>query len=236
MDQKIIDFIKGLMQPIITVMAMFIFFLYAMNGKFDADLVGKVVIGIILFWFGYTAIKNFTFTGNGKGNGTLPKANGGTVEPTDTGVPEYNPDEAVEIPEQIVTKFDKVNFEARVIALCNSVIAWANKSASSLFNAAMNIFWSLKFDNIQAHRDAIDEMISYAEDSFCEIWGIPGSVGNPIAYATEHLNDDFGCTTCKRPAGCTYPDLAFKARQMGEGYYTIYVRLVNLYEQRTKLA
>ncbi len=76
----IADFIKKLMQPMLTFVMVVIFYFYAASGKFTPDQVWQVAVGVIVFWFGYTAIKNFNFNGT-NGNGTLPKADGpiGTI-------------------------------------------------------------------------------------------------------------------------------------------------------------
>jgi hypothetical protein len=57
MDQKIIDFLKGIMQPAITIAMVIVFVSFALAGKFTSDQVWQIVVGIIVFWFGYTAFK-----------------------------------------------------------------------------------------------------------------------------------------------------------------------------------
>jgi len=235
MDQKIIDFIKGLMQPALTLVAIVLLFMMSVSGAFPSGDVFKVVVGIILFWFGYTGIKNFTFTGNGKSNGTTPKANGGTSTATVTGDDSATLPEPVTISPQQVTVFDPADFKARVNTLCDSVISWQKKNPSSLFSAAYDVYWGMNFDNIQAHKDALDALIGYAKESFREIWGLPANV-DPITYATEHMNDNLGCMTCgNKTIGCTYPDLEFKARQLGEGYYISLIRLQDFILKRSQL-
>jgi len=80
---------------------------------------------------------------------------------------------------------------------------------------------------------------------FSSIWGLyrrdengnvlVDSEGKPelveedaLAYASEHLNDRLGCSTCQIPPGCTFTDLAFKADKMGEAYYTSYRWMLDL--------
>jgi hypothetical protein len=58
---NVADFIKKLMQPMLTFVAVAVFFMYAGRQWFTSDQVFWVVGGIILFWFGYTAIKNFNY-------------------------------------------------------------------------------------------------------------------------------------------------------------------------------
>jgi hypothetical protein len=66
------DFVKKMMQPLITFTALLVFMTYAGQKLFTSDQVYWVVGGVILFWFGYTAIKNFNFNGKDES----PKAEG----------------------------------------------------------------------------------------------------------------------------------------------------------------
>jgi hypothetical protein len=54
---NIITFLKGLAQPGITVMAVIVFLGYAGSKLFTPDQVYNVIVGVIVFWFGYTAFK-----------------------------------------------------------------------------------------------------------------------------------------------------------------------------------
>jgi len=74
MSEKIIAFLKGVMQPMLTIAMVIVFVGFAMAGKFSADQVWQVCVGIIVFWFGYTAFK-FGTGSSGTGDGTSPKAN-----------------------------------------------------------------------------------------------------------------------------------------------------------------
>jgi len=74
MSEKIIAFLKGVMQPFLTVAMIIVFVAFAMSGKFTADQVWQVCVGIIVFWFGYTAFK-FGTGSSGTGDGSSPKAN-----------------------------------------------------------------------------------------------------------------------------------------------------------------
>jgi len=74
MSEKIIAFLKGVMQPMLTIAMVIVFVGFAMAGKFTSDQVWQVCVGIIVFWFGYTAFK-FGTGNSGTGDGTSPKAN-----------------------------------------------------------------------------------------------------------------------------------------------------------------
>lgn len=115
MQEKLLDFIKGLMQPALTVVAVILFASMSLGGQFAADDVFKVLVGIFLFWFGYTGIKNFTFTGKaGKdvGNGQPPKVTSGQSSSTVVSEPVVTPSAVDEpepqpkIPAQIFTEAD----------------------------------------------------------------------------------------------------------------------------------
>jgi hypothetical protein len=61
---------KGMMQPLLTIVMAIVFFSYAALKLFTPDQVWQVVVGVIVFWFGYTAFK----FGTGNGTDESPKA------------------------------------------------------------------------------------------------------------------------------------------------------------------
>lgn len=222
MDEKIIEFIKGLMQPLITIIAVIILFVLVTN-NYDPDKMFALAGGVLLFWFGYTGLKNFTFTGSAK-NTTVemkpkdetPKADEQTAA-QDEPAPEPEPE-----PEPGV-EFDAVAFEKAVEA---SVIPqYTIKNDSTVFYTARTKFINTEWTT-EGFKQASKYVLELAKKNFRTIWGLPEGV-DPIPYATEHLNDNLGCTTCAA-GGCTYPDLMFKARQLGMGYYTALLDLIEM--------
>jgi len=127
------------------------------------------------------------------------------------------------------TPFDRRAFLEVVDASVQGMYGTVN-ACTRLYTAqskAMNVW---KFDNIKARRDCADLLIELGETAFKEIWGVS------IDYAEKHLNDESGCTTCGDKArGCTYPDLKFKARQLGMHYYAVLLELERLYRNRADL-
>ncbi len=243
----IVDGIKSLMQPLITFVAIAIFFTMSMAGQFPAGDVYKVVVGVLLFWFGYTAIKSFNFNGNGKsnGNGTSPKADspvsqGATITCPSCGKqvsadlkwcdnnncnaflrPETPEAETESYSPFNATDFAKVVNEAVTHTL--SITPSKGDTPSTHFYEAWNAGWEV-YDPKDPEWAAT--LRKYANDYFASIWGLFNKDGScmddAFIYATDHLNDDKGCTTCPRGKSCTYPDLEFKALQMGEGYKVAY--------------
>ena len=220
MDEKIIEFIKGLMQPLITIIAVVILFVLVTN-NYDPDKMFALAGGILLFWFGYTGLKNFTFTGSTKPTivemkpkDETPKADEQTVA-QDEPAPEPEPEPGVD--------FDAVSFEKAVEA---SVIPqYTVKNDSTVFYTARTKFINTEW-TAEGFKNAAQYVLDLAKQNFRTIWGLPEGV-DPIPYATEHLNDNLGCTTCAA-GGCTYPDLRFKAMQMGTGYYAAYLDLIEM--------
>lgn len=68
---------------------------------------------------------------------------------------------------------------------------------------------------MQALKDCRKFILGLAEKAFAWKWGVP------YDDAVLHLNDPAGCTTCsaEKQACCTWPDIDFKARQLGMDYY-----------------
>lgn len=71
--ENFLTLLKGMMQPVLTIVMAVVFFGFAMQGKFTGDQVWQVVVGVIVFWFGYTAFKF------GTGGDSAPKANTSTI-------------------------------------------------------------------------------------------------------------------------------------------------------------
>jgi hypothetical protein len=76
LDKKVPEFVKSLMQPMITIAMMIVFIGYAGQKLFTSDQVWQVVVGVLVFWFGYTAFKF------GTGKDEAPKADTPTITPS----------------------------------------------------------------------------------------------------------------------------------------------------------
>ncbi len=219
MDQKIIDFIKGLMQPALTMVAVVLLFVMSANGAFPAGDVFKVVVGIIIFWFGYTGIKNFTFTGNGKANGstettgTPPKANSGvsTAVADDVAADTWggqgvgwneqrvmNPVKAV-VTDKSPSIFNRANFDRLVFDDAARNPVWNDGTACGLAQAAETAFMTIPTTvNLRTRWDAVVAMIDYTEAWFKELFfgdrnfNCVDASGSPITcieYVRLHLKD-----------------------------------------------
>lgn len=224
MDEKIIEFIKGLMQPLITIIAVIILFVLVTN-NYDPDKMFALAGGVLLFWFGYTGLKNFTFTGSAKNTTVEMKPEVKPVEPAvETAPVAVNPTPITEPDEpEPGVDFDAVAFEK---AVESSVLPqYTIKNDSTVFYTARTKFLNTEWTP-DGFKQAAQYVLDLAKKNFRTIWGLPEGV-DPIPYATEHLNDNLGCTTCAA-GGCTYPDLMFKARQLGMGYYTALLDLIEM--------
>ncbi len=153
----------------------------------------------------------------------IPKANGqavppstpvvspdGAVSPTgeteeDTGVTVAGTGGIVKIP------FDIGAFMAEVDRTTLARYGFVNFSTT--FYNAETVLRDWKFDNNDAVDTANKALLTLAGNAFKEIWGVS------YEDANKYLNDPKGCTTCGTQT-CTFPDLKFKARQLGMGYYT----------------
>jgi hypothetical protein len=246
MEQRIIDFIKNLMQPILTVVAILLFWGMAIAGKFPAEDVEKVVVGIILFWFGYTAIKNFTYTGKSGGDtestGTPPKASSGASTaaadgaavganynvPADTwnGQGGWDSQKATAIPEpepQVeVTKFDRVDFDKKVVEMAKNTLSWSDMSPASLYNAAVTVYWAMFPVGDKVSLEMIQALIDYAEPAFMQIFELDSAKWTPQSYMTW-LN-----TPADKCGGVCKPPIT-------EGKKVMLVRLGNYYATRLEL-
>lgn len=239
MDTKIVDFIKGLMQPALTLVAICLFWAMSVAGKFPPEDVYKVVVGIILFWFGYTFVKNFNFTGTSNGGtgttGTPPKANSGAstaaagdVAATDTwddqgGWDSQKATASMPTEEPVeVTKFDRASFDQKVKDMAKSTISWSDMSPMSLYNAAVNVYWGLFPVGDKVSLDMIQALIDYAESAFMEIFELDYSEWTPQTYMTWLNTPADKCDgVCKPP--------------ITEGKKVILVRLGNYYATRAEL-
>lgn len=221
--ENVASFIKSLMQPLLTLVSVFVFLSLAQSG-FDPQKIFLVVVGVIGFWFGYTAIKNFNFT-NGSSAGSKvepPKANGGQ---STVATPFFEPLDdmsAVEEPgfdswdDKPIKPFDADKFMSEVKR--DTVGQYGEENPATLFYEALakteGVAAPWRINNLQALKDCREFILGLAEDAFTWKWGVD------FATAEAHLNDPRGCTTCgDKTIGCTYPDIDFKARQLGMDYY-----------------
>jgi hypothetical protein len=192
---------KGMMQPLLTIVMAIVFFSYAASSKFSPDQVWQVVVGVIVFWFGYTAFKF------GTGKDESPKANSPIVtgsKVSGLGAPCYDYDN-----ETVSTGFSPVG----------------NTNNSDVDKIIQGIFADLKADGITAdvasvsarivsylgaHGDEldyadlsslIDAGINYASTAYTEVTGLKKV---PLTYAEVA---DFNRwwrnnkAACKAPAG-----------------------------------
>ena len=210
----IISFLKGLMQPLITFVAVIILFALAKNG-YDQDKIFAVVGMVILFWFGYTAIKNFNF--NGKSKDDSPKVSGGqAVKTTATAVK----DTAVSAVEEkrYSIRFGDTWFQikpgSRETFLEGEFMADVTEGANlrlqgrsgettiaAMYYTARDKISGLaapwKFANVSALRGAVACVFDLVEKAFTEIWGVD--------YETA-TNPENKCTSC----GCGHEACACK--------------------------
>jgi len=214
----VIDFIKGLMQPAITFVAIVVFLTLAKSG-YDPDKIFAVVGVVILFWFGYTAIKNFNF--NGKNGTEPPKANGGqAVNSTADAVNNTAVSaDTVKLAGKGLGTFDRKKFIDEVYADVVGKYGKKNKNNCTVFYEAQDKISGVaapwKFSNKQALREAWACVKDLAENAFFEIWGAT------YADALANLDNESGCPTCNNPKACTFSNIDSKARYMGMEYYAI---------------
>jgi hypothetical protein len=132
-----------------------------------------------------------------------------TTTPCEPTPDEVKPVEVKPAPFDVTGFMDEVN---------KTVIARYTVSNAStlLYNAeAVLKYWQ---NGIwQNDKDAKNLLMSMADDAFKGIWGCS------YKDAWTYLNDPLerGCPTCNGTTkSCTYPDLKYKARQLGMEYYT----------------
>jgi len=201
---NVTEFIKSLMQPAITLVMAWVFLSYALRGIFSVDQVWQVVVGVLIFWFGYTAIKNFNFTGAGNGKEQSPKANGGgisTVTTTPYKPPEgYTADglkiepkeEAKPVPE---VPFDADNLMSMVDSIINNPDSPNSNEPDNAFTRARTAKRILARGGLgirgkQAVDDAYDYLFELTEKEFEEIWGCS------YETAISKLGKKAGCPKC----------------------------------------
>ncbi len=148
----------------------------------------------------------------------LPKANGQTTTTTTVSangspvvVQPMSPSETIAPPVEADIPFDEKAFLDEVKKTV--VVRYTVDNPSTTFYNAETAarFW--EFNNTQAWRDCQKFVFKLAGEAFKSIWG--------VSYddAVKYLNDPKGCSTCEWK-GCTYPDLKYKSRQLGIGYYS----------------
>ena len=117
--------------------------------------------------------------------------------------------------EPVVVPFDKAAFMDEVNKTTEGRYTLVNP-ATTFYNASQIVFPSWKFDNTTAWQEAKDLLKRLCGDYFKSVWGATYDEAN------LYLNDPLGrgCLTCTASQkGCTYPNLKYKAQQLGEGYY-----------------
>jgi hypothetical protein len=88
---------------------------------------------------------------------------------------------------------------------------------STIFYNAEQVYRDWQYDNDNQMKQARALLLKLADAAFKSIWGAS------YKDAWTYLNDPLarGCPTCPdAQKGCTYPDLKYKARQLGMAYYT----------------
>lgn len=225
MVEKIVDIAKKMMQPLITIVAVVII-LRLLNMGFDPDLMFKLAAGILIFWFGYTGLKNFNFNKDDS-----KKADAGTApaeqkqETVENYTPPviWNPNNPTEVPEpEDDIPLDEDAFIAAIEDTTSIIQRSGVVNDSTIFYNARYLFnegW--KFHDELQVKTAAEITLEYARTAMASIWWkgpTAEQLSDPVTYAINNMNNDAGCTTCVRT--CTYPTLRFKAIQNGVGYYT----------------
>jgi hypothetical protein len=129
-------------------------------------------------------------------------------------------EEEVEIPVSIPTEkeFDVQGFMDEVNKTTAAAYTVVNP-ATTFYNAERLLSGFVKSEN--EWKGAKLQMFKLVEDYFKSIWGCSWKEAN------DFLNDPLGrgCPTCTDVSsrGCTYPNLKYKAMQLGEGYYKAYL-------------
>jgi hypothetical protein len=124
--------------------------------------------------------------------------------------------------------FSKEVFEAEVIKDVKGMYNNVDTPCTRFYEALAKVEgvaapW--KFSKKQAKLDCWEFILILANRCFSFIWGLKDEQGNLLEegaeeYAIEHLNDAAGCTTCSAQwRGCKWPDVDFKARQVGMEFY-----------------
>jgi hypothetical protein len=190
--------IKKLMQPAITIWALWLGGTLIASGQFGFNLPSGIVVGVIGFWLGDTFIKKITEIAL-TGTGILPKANGGgTVETP------YKPPEGYKVdgskiepdPEPVVITPIPFNAENLMSEVKEAIIG--NNSPGyqdpmndyTIFAKAKQIIGRGGFNNLQAVKDAYSFLLTLAEKAFTFVWGCD------YATALAKLGTAEGCPKC----------------------------------------
>jgi len=113
----------------------------------------------------------------------------------------------------VAIPFDELAFMAEVN---KTITRYSVVNASTIFYNAEQVFRDWSFNNDQALKDAKALLLRLAGAAFKGIWGAS------YQDAWTYLNDPLGRGAPKSTAQliCTYPDLKYKAQQLGTGFYT----------------
>lgn len=206
MDKKVIDFIKGLMQPALTAVAIVIFAILSLNGTFPGGDVFQVVVGIIIFWFGYTGLKNFNFNKDDSKKASSQAVTSATTgeagdlsalnEVRDYGMPAKPAKEAI--------SFDKDAFLTEAKATLNQDYG-DSPPAYALYARANQLAMDVKWrqNNTLAEYNKDMTMLDLAKARFNEIMnetlgGFPLGEKEPLTYVQDHIEEiKPKCKTCK---------------------------------------
>jgi hypothetical protein len=195
---NVADFIKKLMQPMLTFVAVAVFFMYAGKQWFTSDQVFWVVGGIILFWFGYTAIKNFTYSdpkANPPITGTPGKVAGWGDCGTDSSAANWlkpdvtydDGDVVAETINDIMAQAKKDGLEADTAYVASHIVSWLASHEDELTDAEK--------------KELIGYGIDYAEDAYLSVTGlkkVPQTYAEVADYNKWWRNNK---AACKAPAG-----------------------------------
>lgn len=206
---NIADFIKKLMQPMLTFVAVLVFFMYSGKQWFTSEQVFWVVGGIILFWFGYTAIKNFNYNGTdeSKKADALALGNTGKVAGWGDPCPNCDTDNATDYsgytPEVATAEDDGDKVSDIINGIFDESKADGLKSPTTAYVASHIVSW------LGAHEDELtdDEKeelinygINYATDAYKTTTGLTKlpTAKESAQFNTWWLNNK---VACKAPKG-----------------------------------
>lgn len=194
--------IKKLMQPAITIWALWLGGTLISSGQFGWNLPSGIVIGVIGFWLGDTFIKKITDIAL-TGTSILPKANGGGTASTLIETP-YKPPEGYNVdgskiepkPESVVVKpipfnADKLMSEVKAAIIGTNSPGYQDPMNDyTIFAKAKQIIGRGNFNNNQAVKDAYTFLLTLAEKAFTFVWGCD------YKTAESKLGTAEGCPKC----------------------------------------
>lgn len=237
----IISFIKGLMQPIITIFALYVGASLIAEGKVTADQAWLIPVGVIAYWFADKSGIWDTLFGKAKSSGESPKASSGTQAgsviatlsetPANVGSGQnwasYAEQKAANDASKTATqtevaKFDRADFDQKVTTLAKNTLSWSDLSPASLYNAAVTVYWGMFPLTVNVNLDMINTLIEYAESAFMQIFELDSAKWTPQTYMTW-LN-----TPADKCGGVCKPPIT-------EGKKTLLVRLGDYYATRAEL-